>query len=261
MTKKLVIVESPAKARTIGRMLKDDYTIKATLGHVRDLPEKELGVDTENGFAPTYVVPRGKNKVVKEIRAAAKEASALYLATDPDREGEAISWHVVQAAKLGNIPANRVVFHEMTKEAIAEAFRHPKKLNMKLVDAQQTRRILDRLVGYKISPILWRKVRKGLSAGRVQSVAVRMVVEREREINAFVPSEYWSIEAELKKKHAKKKVTVRQVRDLQRRLRLERATLFMRIRKINKILDMIDEVILGEKLHTELEDEVPLWCF
>ena len=205
MTKKLVIVESPAKARTIGRMLKDDYTIKATLGHVRDLPEKELGVDTENGFAPTYVVPRGKNKVVKEIRAAAKEASALYLATDPDREGEAISWHVVQAAKLGNIPAKRVVFHEITKEAIAEAFRHPKKLNMKLVDAQQTRRILDRLVGYKISPILWRKVRKGLSAGRVQSVAVRMVVEREREINAFVPSEYWSIEAELKKKHAKEK--------------------------------------------------------
>ncbi|MCL0066183.1 type I DNA topoisomerase, partial [Dehalococcoidia bacterium] len=199
MAKKLVIVESPAKARTISRILKDEYVVRATMGHVRDLPQKELGVDTGNGFAPKYVVSKGKTKVVSEIKAAAKDASVLYLATDPDREGEAIAWHLIEAAKLGKMPAKRVVFHEITKEAVTEAFRHPKKLNMKLIDAQQTRRILDRLVGYKISPILWRKVRKGLSAGRVQSVAVRIVVEREREIEKFVPAEYWSIEAELKK--------------------------------------------------------------
>ncbi|MDD5094538.1 MAG: type I DNA topoisomerase [Dehalococcoidia bacterium] len=204
MTKKLVIVESPAKARTMSRMLKDGYTIKATMGHVRDLPEKKLGVDVENGFSPEYVVPRNKTKVIKEIKAAAKDASIIYLATDPDREGEAISWHLVQAAKLQNIPAKRVVFHEITQDAITEAFKHPKNINMKLVDAQQTRRILDRLVGYKISPILWRKVRKGLSAGRVQSVTVRMIVEREREIEGFVSVEYWTIEAELKKKSDKK---------------------------------------------------------
>lgn len=200
MADNLVIVESPAKARTISRILKGSYAIKATLGHVRDLPEKELGVDTENGFAPVYVVPKGKKKAVKEIKAAAKDASVLYLATDPDREGEAISWHLIQAANLGKMPAKRVIFHEITEEAIKEAFRRPKRINMKLVNAQQARRILDRLVGYKISPILWRKVRKGLSAGRVQSVAVRMIVEREREIEGFVPTEYWTIEADLKKK-------------------------------------------------------------
>lgn len=199
MAKDLVIVESPAKARTIGRILKDKYEVKATLGHVRDLPEKELGVDPENDFAAKYVVARGKQKVIRDIKGAAKDAKALYLATDPDREGEAISWHLVQAAKLEHLPAKRVIFHEITKEAVEEAFRHPKKINRKLVDAQQARRILDRLVGYKISPILWRKVLKGLSAGRVQSVAVKMVVDREREIQNFVPTEYWSIEAELKK--------------------------------------------------------------
>ncbi|MDY6910863.1 MAG: type I DNA topoisomerase [Chloroflexota bacterium] len=199
MDKNLVIVESPAKARTIGRILKDGYEVKATLGHVRDLPEKELGVDTENGFFPKYVVAKGKQKVIKEIKAAAKNATNLYLATDPDREGEAISWHLVEAAKLQALPTKRVVFHEITKDAVEEAFRHPQKIDMKLVDAQQSRRILDRLVGYKISPILWRKVMRGLSAGRVQSVTVRMVVEREREIQKFVTTEYWSIEAELKK--------------------------------------------------------------
>jgi DNA topoisomerase-1 len=197
MAKKLVIVESPAKAKTISRILKDEYVVKATMGHVRDLPQKELGVDTSNGFAPTYVVSRGKNKIVSEIKTAARDASVLYLATDPDREGEAISWHLIQAAGLGKMLAKRVVFHEITKEAVTESFRHPKDINLQLVNAQQARRILDRLVGYKISPILWRKVRKGLSAGRVQSVAVRMVVEREREIEKFVPAEYWSIEAEL----------------------------------------------------------------
>ena len=154
MTNKLVIVESPAKARTMSRMLKGGYTVKATMGHVRDLPEKELGVDVDNEFSPKYVVPRSKNKVIKEIKAAAKDASVLYLATDPDREGEAISWHLVQAANLEDMPTKRVVFHEITSEAINTALKHPKTIDMKLVDAQQTRRILDRLVGYKISPIL-----------------------------------------------------------------------------------------------------------
>ncbi len=205
MAKKLVIVESPAKARTMSRMLKDGYVIKATMGHVRDLPEKELGVDVENGFTPKYVVPRSKSKIIKEIKAAAKGASILYLATDPDRAGEAISWHLIQAAKLQDLPTKRVTFHEITKEAITEALRHPTQINQKLVDAQQTRRILDRLVGYKISPVLWRKVRKGLSAGRVQSVATRMIVEREREIEGFVPTEYWSLEADLQKQGEKGK--------------------------------------------------------
>ena len=200
MAKKLVIVESPAKARTISRFLKPGYTVKATLGHVRDLPEKELGVDIENGFAPKYLLLKGKSKVIKEIKAAAKDSSVVYLATDPDREGEAISWHVVQAAGLSKLPVKRVVFHEITKEAVEEAFRNPREIDLKLVNAQQARRILDRLVGYKISPILWRKVMRGLSAGRVQSAALRMIVEREREIESFVPTEYWTIEAELKKK-------------------------------------------------------------
>ncbi|MCL0103107.1 type I DNA topoisomerase [Dehalococcoidia bacterium] len=199
MAKKLVIVESPAKARTISRILKDEYVVMATMGHVRDLPQKELGVDTGNGFVPEYVISKGKSKVVSEIKTAAKDASVLYLATDPDREGEAVAWHLIQAAELDKMPARRVVFHEITKEAVTEAFRHPRELDMKLVNAQQARRILDRLVGYKISPILWRKVRKGLSAGRVQSVAVRIVIEREREIESFIQVEYWSIEAELKK--------------------------------------------------------------
>ncbi len=203
MAKKLVLVESPAKAKTIGRILKNSYEVKATLGHVRDLPEKNLGVDPDNGFKPEYALVRGKNKVVKEIKAAAKDASIVYLATDPDREGEAISWHLLEAAKLQNMKAKRVVFHEITQDAVDKAFRHPRDIDINLVNAQQARRILDRLVGYKISPILWRKVRKGLSAGRVQSVVVRMVVEREREMENFVPTEYWSIEAELNKKAEK----------------------------------------------------------
>ncbi len=196
---KLVVVESPAKARTISRILKSGYTIKASLGHVRDLPEKRLGIDIEHDFAPQYVVPYGKKKVVEEIRKAAEGASAVYLATDPDREGEAISWHLLQAAKIERQPIHRVVFHEITPEAVTEAFKHPRGIDMNLVDAQQTRRVLDRLVGYKLSPLLWRKVQKGLSAGRVQSAAVRMIVDREREIQSFKPTEFWTIDAELMK--------------------------------------------------------------
>ena len=197
MSKNLVIVESPAKAKTLGQFLGSDYTVKASLGHVRDLPEKEIGIDVENDFAPTYVVVKGKTKVLKEIKDAAKTAKAVYLATDPDREGEAISWHLIEAAGLGKKQLKRVVFHEITKEAILDAFKHPRTIDLKLVNAQQARRILDRLVGYKLSPLLWKKVRRGLSAGRVQSVAVKLIVDREAEILAFVPVEYWSIEAEL----------------------------------------------------------------
>ncbi|MCX5998118.1 MAG: type I DNA topoisomerase, partial [Chloroflexi bacterium] len=199
MAKKLVIVESPAKAKTLGKILGKAYVIKASVGHVRDLPQKALGVDLKNGFVPKYVVPQKKKAVVKELKEAAGKASAVYLATDPDREGEAISWHLVNAIKLDKTPVHRVVFHEITEQAIKDAFLHPRQIDMNLVDAQQARRILDRLVGYKISPILWRKVRGRLSAGRVQSVALRMIVEREREIQNFVSQEYWTIDAELSK--------------------------------------------------------------
>jgi len=199
MAKELVIVESPAKARTLSRILGSRYSVKASLGHVRDLPRKRLGVDVKNGFVPYYAVPKEKRAIVKEIKEAAGKALAVYLATDPDREGEAISWHLIEAAGLKKVPRHRVVFHEITEKAIKEAFRHPRQIDMRLVDAQQARRILDRLVGYKISPLLWRKVKGGLSAGRVQSVVLRMIVEREREIQNFVPQEYWTIEVELAK--------------------------------------------------------------
>ncbi len=200
MKKNLVIVESPAKARTLSRILGSGYSFKASLGHVRDLPRSKLGVDIENGFMPTYVIPRAKSKIARELKEAAKTASTVYLATDPDREGEAISWHLVTVMKSNKTPYRRVVFHEITEEAIKYAFKHTRSIDMQLVNAQQARRILDRLVGYKISPLLWRKVRRGLSAGRVQSVALRIIVDREREIEKFIPVEYWTIEAELSKK-------------------------------------------------------------
>jgi DNA topoisomerase-1 len=200
--KNLVIVESPTKARTLSGFLGRDYEVKASVGHVRDLPKSKLGVDVDHGFKPDYIVPEDKMKVVKDLKAAAKGASAIYLATDPDREGEAISWHVMEAAEIKprrERPIHRVVFHEITKSAIEDAFQHPRGIDFHLVNAQQARRVLDRLVGYKISPLLWKKVRRGLSAGRVQSVALRMIVEREREIERFVPREYWTIDAELSK--------------------------------------------------------------
>ncbi|MBI3930858.1 MAG: type I DNA topoisomerase [Chloroflexi bacterium] len=198
--KNLVIVESPAKARTLSRILGGDYSLMASLGHVRDLPKSQLGVDIENGFMPKYVVPRAKSKIVRELKEAAKGVATIYLATDPDREGEAISWHLATVMKTNTTPYRRVVFHEITEEAIKHAFQHTRPIDMQLVNAQQTRRILDRLVGYKISPLLWRNVRGGLSAGRVQSVALRIIVDREREIEKFVPVEYWTIEAELTRK-------------------------------------------------------------
>lgn len=194
---KLVIVESPAKARTVGRYLGNGYRVQASVGHVRDLLRSQLSVDVDNNFAPKYRVPNEKRPVVKELKKEAARAEQVYLATDPDREGEAIAWHLIEAAEIDPARARRVVFHEITKPAIEEAFDHPREIDMSLVDAQQARRVLDRLVGYSLSPILWTKVRNRLSAGRVQSVALRLIVEREREIEAFVPVEYWSIEAQL----------------------------------------------------------------
>jgi DNA topoisomerase-1 len=201
MAVKLVIVESPAKARTIGRILGTGFAIKATLGHVRDLPKSELGIDIDNDFAPKYINIKQRKDVLSELRKSSEDASAVYLATDPDREGEAISWHLIEAIKLSKkkLPVHRVVFHEITKEAVEKAFKQPRSIDMNLVDAQQARRVLDRLVGYKLSPLLWRKVQRGLSAGRVQSAALRIIVDREREIQNFVRKEYWTIEAELAK--------------------------------------------------------------
>ncbi len=202
---KLVIVESPAKARTVGRFLGKDYKVKASIGHVRDLLRSQLSVDVDDDFKPRYRVPNEKREVVKELKKVVGEAAEIYLATDPDREGEAIAWHLMAAAEIEKERTQRVVFHEITEQAIAEAFAHSRDIDMHLVNAQQARRILDRLVGYKISPLLWERVRGRLSAGRVQSVAVRLIVEREREIQAFVPVEYWSIEAELAKQEAEGK--------------------------------------------------------
>lgn len=195
-TGKLVIVESPAKAKTVGRFLGKGYTVKASVGHVRDLLRSQISVDVENNFTPKYRVPKDKITVVKELKALAAKAEEIFLATDPDREGEAIAWHLLEAAKINPKITHRVVFHEITEPAVADAFAHTRDINMDLVDAQQARRVLDRLVGYNLSPLLWRKVRNRLSAGRVQSVALRLIVEREREILAFNPVEYWTIEGE-----------------------------------------------------------------
>lgn len=194
--KSLVIVESPAKAKTINKILGGKYTVKASIGHVRDLPEKQLGVDVDNGFKPEYIIIPGKEKIITELKKAARKADRIYLAPDPDREGEAIAWHIAEVLN-GDKKKEiyRITFNEITEKAVKEAIKHPGHIDMRKVDAQQARRVLDRLVGYNLSPLLWRKVRKGLSAGRVQSVAVRLVVEREREIRAFKPQEYWSISA------------------------------------------------------------------
>ncbi len=195
MSKSLLIVESPAKARTIANYLKDDYVIKASVGHVKDLPESRLGVDIENGFVPHYQVIKGKAAVLKEIKKAAEKAESIYLATDPDREGEAIAWHIAEELKRPLDRVHRVLFNEITSRGVREAILKPQRLNKDKFEAQQARRILDRLVGYLISPLLWDKVRRGLSAGRVQSVAVRLLCEREKEIQAFTPQEYWTIQA------------------------------------------------------------------
>ena len=197
VAKSLVIVESPAKAKTISRFLGRSYTVKASVGHVRDLPKSQFGVDVDNGFQPKYITIRGKGPVLKELRDAAKKSDRILFATDPDREGEAISWHLAEALQVSGEDPCRIEFYEITEKAVKNAIKEPRPINQDLVNAQQARRILDRLVGYKLSPLLWAKVKKGLSAGRVQSAAVRLISEREAEINAFEPQEYWSVVADL----------------------------------------------------------------
>jgi DNA topoisomerase-1 len=195
MADSLVIVESPAKAKTIKKYLGNRFIVKASMGHVRDLPKSQLGVDVENNFEPKYITVRGKGDILKELRDARKKVKHVYLAADPDREGEAIAWHLAKSLDLQPDDACRVVFNEITKQAVRDAFKHPRPINMDLVNAQQARRILDRLVGYGISPLLWKKVKKGLSAGRVQSVALKLIIDREKEIRQFVPEEYWTVTA------------------------------------------------------------------
>lgn len=203
MAKSLVIVESPAKAKTISKFLGRNYKVKASVGHVRDLPKSKLGIDIEENFEPNYITIRGKGPVIKELKSEAKKADKVYLATDPDREGEAISWHLSYILGLDEDKDIRIEFNEITKDAVKNAIKNPRKINRDLVDAQQARRVLDRLVGYKISPLLWKKVKKGLSAGRVQSIATKIICDREKEIDDFDPKEYWSIDAEFIKDRKK----------------------------------------------------------
>ncbi|KKI61772.1 DNA topoisomerase I [Staphylococcus warneri] len=203
MADNLVIVESPAKAKTIEKYLGKRYKVIASMGHVRDLPKSQMGVDTEDNYEPKYITIRGKGPVVKELKKHAKKAKKVFLASDPDREGEAIAWHLSKILELEDSKENRVVFNEITKDAVKDSFKHPRGIEMDLVDAQQARRILDRLVGYNISPVLWKKVKKGLSAGRVQSVALKLVIDRENEIRNFKPEEYWTIEGEFRYKKSK----------------------------------------------------------
>ena len=209
--KNLVIVESPSKAKTIGKFLGSKYKVIASVGHLRDLPKSRIGIDIENEFEPQYISIRGKGDIIKELKKEAKKANKVYLATDPDREGEAISWHLSKALKLEDSEKKvfRISFNEITKNAIKEAIKHPRNLDMNLVDAQQARRVLDRMVGYSISPLLWAKVKRGLSAGRVQSVALRMICDREAQIDEFIPEEYWTLEAELLTEHSKKTVNAK----------------------------------------------------
>ncbi len=193
----LVIVESPSKAKTIGKYLGPDYTVKASMGHLRDLPKSTMGVDIEGGFVPEYLPLDNKTDVINELRRLSRAAEVVYLATDPDREGEAISWHLKELLELPDEKARRVTFNEITQKVVQSSIAAPRDIDYNLVDSQQARRILDRIVGYQLSPLLWKKVRRGLSAGRVQSVATRLVVDRENEIRAFIPKEYWTLEADL----------------------------------------------------------------
>ena len=214
MAKYLVIVESPAKVKTIKKFLGANYDVEASNGHVRDLPKSQMGVDIENDYEPKYITIRGKGDVLANLRKKVKKADKVYLATDPDREGEAISWHLYYALKLENKKVQRITFNEITKNAVKNSLKEPRDINMNLVDAQQARRILDRMVGYSISPLLWAKVKRGLSAGRVQSAALRLICDREEEINAFVPEEYWSLEALLDVKGEKKPLEVKYQGDI-----------------------------------------------
>ena len=209
MAKYLVIVESPAKVKTIKKFLGKNYEVAASNGHVRDLPKSQLGIDVEHDYEPKYITIRGKGDILAGLRKEVKKAEKVYLATDPDREGEAISWHLSKALKLEDKNVYRISFNEITKNAVKTSLKQAREIDMNLVDAQQARRMLDRMVGYRISPLLWAKVKRGLSAGRVQSVALRMICDREEEINAFIPEEYWTLEAQFAVPGEKKRLTAR----------------------------------------------------
>ncbi len=205
MADKLIIVESPAKAATIKKFLGGNVKVLASMGHIRDLPKSKLAIDIENDFTPEYINIRGKGDLIKTLKKEAKNAKNVYLATDPDREGEAIAWHLSNILDVDKDKITRVTFNEITKTAVQKAMKEPRDIDINLVDAQQARRVLDRIVGYKMSPVLWKKVRRGLSAGRVQSVAVKLIVDREEEIEKFIPEEYWNLYADLEEKESKKK--------------------------------------------------------
>ena len=209
MAKYLVIVESPAKVKTIKKFLGKNYEVTASNGHVRDLPKSQLGIDIEHDFEPKYITIRGKGDILANLRKEVKKADKVFLATDPDREGEAISWHLAQALKLEGKTVCRISFNEITQNAVKASLKAPREIDMDLVNAQQARRMLDRMVGYRISPLLWAKVKRGLSAGRVQSVALRMICDREEEINAFIPEEYWSLDAKLEVEGEKHPLTAK----------------------------------------------------
>ena len=220
MAKNLVIVESPAKVKTIKKFLGKNYEVVASMGHVRDLPKSSLGIDVENNFEPKYITIRGKGDLLASLRKEVKKADKIYLATDPDREGEAISWHLINSLKLEDKDTYRISFNEITKTAVKDAMKNPRDIDMNLVDSQQARRVLDRMVGYKISPVLWAKVKRGLSAGRVQSAALSIICDREKEIDEFIPKEYYTLDVLLDVKGEKKPVTASFYGDAKKKLEI-----------------------------------------
>ncbi len=248
MSKGLVIVESPAKVKTIQKFLGEEYIIKASVGHIKDLPENELGVNLEKDFQPQYVTISGKGKIIQELKKAGKGVKNVYLGPDPDREGEAIAWHIAEEMRDGDKNIYRVLFNEITKKAVLDALHHPGKLQQSKYEAQQARRILDRLVGYQVSPILWEKVRRGLSAGRVQSVAVRIVCEREREIQDFVSEEYWSLTATLKGKDSPVSFDAKLTRWKGRKVKMANEVETSAIQKAHQL---VQQGALGRIMHVE----------
>src|SRR3990172_2270763 len=248
MSKGLIIVESPTKVKTLEKFLGADYVIKASVGHVKDLPEGELGVDLEKDFQPEYVVISGKGKIIRELKKASKAVDDIYLGPDPDREGEAIAWHIAEEIGDGDKNVYRVLFNEITKKAVLDALRHPGQLQQSKYEAQQARRILDRLVGYQISPILWEKVRRGLSAGRVQSVAVRIICERERDIQSFVSEEYWSLPATLKGKESPTTFDAKLVKVKGKKVRMGSETETLTLKKaVESAVFTVSKIVQQEK--------------
>ena len=249
MAKYLVIVESPAKVKTIKKFLGSNYEVMASQGHVRDLPKSQMGIDVENDFEPKYITIRGKGEILAALRKEAKKADKVYLATDPDREGEAISWHLSKALKLEDKDIYRITFNEITKTAVKAAIKDARKIDMNLVDAQQARRALDRVVGYSISPVLWAKIKRGLSAGRVQSVALRIICDRENEIDAFIPEEYWTMDAVLDVEGEKKPVTAKFYGDVNGKIDIKNKEQMEDIKKkLEGCEYSVDSIKRGEKI-------------